>query len=71
MLPTQFRIYLQNKSNKIVINKPKLALFIIATILFILTLTLPKVNYLLLIIMYIGLILVGLYDLGKDEPDIK
>ena len=49
-----------------IINK-KLILFIIVTIMFILVLTLPKVDYWAIIPMYIGFILVALYDLGKDE----
>ena len=43
--------------------------FIIITLLFLLTLTLPKVNYLLLISMYIIFVLIGLYELGKDKLD--
>jgi hypothetical protein len=51
-----------------IINK-KLILFIIVTIMFILTLTLPKIDYWIIIPMYIGFILVALYDIGKDIPD--
>jgi hypothetical protein len=48
------------------INNKKLIAFAILTILFGLTLTLPNVNYTVLIIAYIGFILVGLYDLGNE-----
>ena len=37
--------------------------------MFILVLTLPKVDYYILTPMYIGFVLVGLYDIGKDIPD--
>jgi hypothetical protein len=49
------------------IDKKKIALFVIITILLILTLTLPNVSYITLIPMYVLFILVGLYDLGIDE----
>lgn len=52
------------------INKPKLTLFVIITILFILALTLETADHIVLAIMYIIFVLVGLYDLGKDEPNI-
>jgi hypothetical protein len=51
------------------INDKKLTLFVIITFMFILTLTLPKINYYILTPMYIGFVLVGLYDIGKDIPD--
>jgi len=41
--------------------------FIVITLLFSLTLTLPKVNYGVLIPMYIVFVLIGLYELGKDR----
>ena len=47
----------------------KLIMFILSTILFIFTLTLPKTDHLILIIAYIILVVLGLYDLGKDEVD--
>jgi len=47
----------------------KLILFIVTTLLFITTITLPNVDYVLLISMYIGFILVGLHDLGVSEID--
>jgi membrane protein required for beta-lactamase induction len=43
--------------------------FIVITLLFLLTLTLPKVNYGVLIPMYIVFVLIGLYELGKDKVD--
>jgi hypothetical protein len=49
------------------INKPKLIMFIIATLLFILTITLPRIDYTTLVVMYVIFVLIGLYDLGKDE----
>jgi hypothetical protein len=49
------------------INKPKLIMFIIATLLFILTISLEKVDHIILTIMYIIFVLVGLYDLGIDD----
>jgi hypothetical protein len=49
------------------IDKKKIALFVITTILFLLTLTLKTTNYYVLIPMYIVFVLVGLYDLGVDE----
>ena len=51
------------------IDNKKLAAFVIITILFLLTLTLKTTNYYVLIPMYIVFVLVGLYDLGKDEFD--
>jgi Ca2+/Na+ antiporter len=51
------------------INKPKLIMFIIATLLFILTITLPRVDHTTLIIMYVIFVLVGLYDLGVSEEE--
>ena len=49
------------------IDKKKIALFVIITILLILTLNFQNINYYVLIPMYIVFILVGLYDLGNDE----
>jgi hypothetical protein len=49
------------------IDKKKIALFVIITILLISTLAFQNINYYVLIPMYIGFILVGLYDLGNDE----
>ena len=49
-------------------NKKGIA-FIVITLLFSLTLTLPKVNYGVLIPMYIIFVLIGLYELGKDKID--
>jgi hypothetical protein len=49
------------------IDKKKIALFVIVTILLISTLAFQNINYYVLIPMYIGFILVGLYDLGVDE----
>jgi membrane protein required for beta-lactamase induction len=49
-------------------NKKGIA-FIVITSLFLLTLTLPKVNYGVLIPMYIIFVLIGLYELGKDKID--
>jgi hypothetical protein len=43
--------------------------FVVITLLFLLTLTLPKVNYSLLIPMYIVFVLIGLYEYGKDKVD--
>ena len=51
------------------IDKKKIALFVIVTILLISTLAFQNINYYVLIPMYIGFILVGLYDLGIDEFD--
>ena len=51
------------------IDKKKIALFVIITILLISTLAFQNINYYVLIPMYIGFILVGLYDLGNDELD--
>jgi hypothetical protein len=48
------------------ISKPKLALFYIITIMFILSLSLGQW---FLTPFYIIFILVGLYDLGKDNDD--
>ena len=45
----------------------KLIAFIVITLLFLVTLTLPNVDYIVLIPMYIIFVLIGLYDLGKDE----
>jgi hypothetical protein len=45
----------------------KLISFIIITLLFIITISLPNVNYYVLIPMYIVFVLIGLYDLGIDE----
>ena len=42
-------------------------MFIIATLLFILTITLPRIDYTTLVVMYVIFVLIGLYDLGKDE----
>jgi hypothetical protein len=47
----------------------KLIMFVLSTILFIFTLTFPNTDHLLLIIMYVIFIIIGLYDLGKDEVD--
>jgi hypothetical protein len=52
-----------------IMNNKKLALFVAITVMFILTLALPKINYYILTPMYIGFILVTLYDIGKDIPD--
>lgn len=52
-----------------IMNNKKLALFVAITFMFILTLALPKINYYILTPMYIGFILVALYDIGKDIPD--
>ena len=43
--------------------------FVVITLLFLLTLTLPKVNYSLLIPMYVVFVLIGLYEYGKDKVD--
>ena len=58
------------------INKPKLITFIIATLLLFYNIYIYGINdnwsgISYLILMYAILILVGLYDIGKDEPDIK
>jgi len=47
----------------------KLIMFILSTILFIFTLTFPDTDHLILTIAYIIFIIIGLYDLGKDEVD--
>jgi len=51
------------------INNKKLIAFIITTLLFLITLTLPNISYIILIPMYIILVLVGLYDLGVSEEE--
>jgi hypothetical protein len=47
----------------------KLILFIVATALFIFALTLPDTEHLILSVAYIVFVVIGLYDLGKDEVD--
>jgi len=47
----------------------KLILFILTTVLFILALTLKTADHALLIVLYIIFVLVGLYDLGKNETN--
>jgi hypothetical protein len=54
------------------INKPKLITFIIATILLCINIYVYGINdnwsgILYIFLMYVVLILVGLYDIGKDE----
>jgi len=51
------------------INNKKLIAFVIITLLFLVTLTLPNVNYIILIPMYIIFVLIGLYDLGIAEEE--
>ena len=51
------------------INNKKLIAFIITTLLFLITLTLPNVSYIILIPMYIIFVLIGLYDLGIAEEE--
>jgi len=51
------------------INNKKLIAFIITTLLFLITLTLPNISYIILIPMYIILVLIGLYDLGVSEEE--
>jgi hypothetical protein len=51
------------------INYNKLIMFIVTTALFLFTLTSPYADHITLCIMYIGFVLVGLYDIGKDEVD--
>ena len=49
------------------IDKKKIAAFVIITILLISTLAFQNINYYVLIPMYVVFILIGLYDLGMDE----
>jgi hypothetical protein len=51
------------------INNKKLIAFVIITLLFLITLTLPNVSYIILIPMYIIFVLIGLYDLGIAEEE--
>jgi hypothetical protein len=51
------------------INYNKLILFIVATALFIFALTLPDTDHIILFVMYVGFVIIGLYDIGKDEVD--
>jgi hypothetical protein len=51
------------------INNKKLIAFVIITLLFLVTLTLPNVSYIILIPMYVIFVLIGLYDLGVDEEE--
>ena len=58
------------------INVPKLTAFIIATIMAFTIIYTYGVRgswyrVFCVILMYVGLILVALYDIGKDEPDTK
>ncbi len=51
------------------INTNKLYAFALATILYFITLCIPVDHKLLITFLYIILILVGLYDIGKDEVE--
>jgi len=51
------------------INNKKLIAFVLLTLLYLITLTLPNVNYIILIPMYVIFVLIGLYDLGVDEEE--
>jgi hypothetical protein len=59
-----------------IINKPKLIAFIIATIMLFINIYIYGMNdnwsgILYIFLMYIILVLIALYDIGKDQPDIK
>ncbi len=55
------------------INIPKFTLFVLISILYFTTLCLNAENKIILSVLYVIFILVGLYDLGKDEvePETK
>jgi len=59
-----------------IINKPKLIAFIIATIMLFINIYIYGMNdnwsgILYIFLMYIILVLIALYDIGKDQPNIK
>ena len=67
-------IYLVIANGKTMINIPKLTAFIIATIMLIVNIYMFGVvdnwiGIIFLLVMYLSLILVALYDIGKDEVD--
>ena len=44
-------------------------MFIVTTSLFLFALTLPDTDHIILFVMYVGFVIIGLYDIGKDEVD--
>jgi hypothetical protein len=51
------------------INVPKLTLFILISILYFATLFIKAENKIIVSVLYVIFILVGLYDLGKDDVE--
>ena len=49
------------------INFPKLSMFILISLLYFISLCMKVENKILLTVLYVIFILVGLYDIGKDE----
>jgi hypothetical protein len=53
------------------INFPKLSMFILISLLYFISLCIQVENKILLTVLYVIFILVGLYDIGKDEIDAE
>ena len=53
------------------INFPKLSMFILISLLYFISLCMKVENKILLTVLYVIFILVGLYDIGKDEIDAE
>jgi|LakMenEpi03Aug12_release.lakeMendotaPanAssembly.Ray.scaffolds.fasta_scaffold4459054_1 hypothetical protein len=53
------------------INIPKFSMFLLTSLLYFISLCMKVENKIFLTVLYVIFILVGLYDLGKDEIDAE